>query len=291
MKTNMITNGLLLTEKNVDFLLNHPPNLLRISVQALTQEHHAATRGTPEKFDVYIDRVAKCLARLIDNKHDIDEVRTDIAVNDKRYAGVSGIVKFIKEMTGASGRGDPTIFNQTPKNLQLAMTHFLKKIEHASDSFQLSTEHLKECTEKYYSSGEQNLWDTAYELAPNNSITYKSFFNGRKFTQYYPVNQGVCGSQIIGILADGTVTCCCIDYEGFTGIGNIFSDNLINILERNKEILNGIHNTGVLHFDTCKVCLGSPTKFGALLKGTINRLRFLRARKSRNDDFIPRANI
>ena len=30
LKTNMITNGLLLTEKNVDFLLNHPPNLLRI---------------------------------------------------------------------------------------------------------------------------------------------------------------------------------------------------------------------------------------------------------------------
>ena len=46
LKSAITTNGLLLTEKNVDTLLNHPPNSLRISAQTLTQKHHTAARGT-----------------------------------------------------------------------------------------------------------------------------------------------------------------------------------------------------------------------------------------------------
>jgi hypothetical protein len=126
--------------------------------------------------------------------------------------------------------------------------------------------------EHYYSgSGSRNGWETAYELGPNNSITYKRFINGRRIAQNYPVERSLCGTEIIGILADGAVTCCCSDYQGFTGLGNIFSEDLISILGRNKAILDGLHRTGELHFDGCKTCQGAPTRMGATIKNTIAR--------------------
>lgn len=45
----------------------------------------------------------------------------------------------------------------------------------------------------------------------------------------------------IGILSDGTVVPCCLDSEGIINLGNIFNDNLSDILnsERAKTIKNG----------------------------------------------------
>ena len=34
-ETNIITNGLLLTEKNIDLLLKHPPDIFRVSAQSI----------------------------------------------------------------------------------------------------------------------------------------------------------------------------------------------------------------------------------------------------------------
>jgi len=81
-------------------------------------------------------------------------------------------------------------------------------------------------------------------------------------------------TDIIGILVDGTVTCCCLDYQGFTGIGNIFSEDLISILSKNQSILDGLHTTGRLHFEACKTCLGAPTRVGAGIKNLANLLRY-----------------
>ena len=93
------------------------------------------------------------------------------------------------------------------------------------------------------------------------------------FSQYFPVDKAKCGTEIIGILADGTVTCCCIDYDGLTDLGNIFSKDLYSILDQNREIIEGLHKTGDLHLDICKRCMGSPTKSGAWFKNIINQIR------------------
>ena len=36
---------------------------------------------------------------------------------------------------------------------------------------------------------------------------------------------------------------CCIDYEGFTGLGNIHKESLENILKRNKTIITDLKET------------------------------------------------
>ena len=59
-----------------------------------------------------------------------------------------------------------------------------------------------------------------------------------------------------------------------TQIGNIFTEDLLSILGRNQDILDGLHTTGKLHFEGCKKCLGSPTRVGAAIKNAVNRVRY-----------------
>jgi len=275
LRTQLITNGLLLSDRNIELLMQHPPNILRLSAQTINPVHHAATRGTDLPFDVYIERVARCLGVLLDHDHSIEEIRTDLAVNEDRYYGIEGKVHYLAQLVGMADRGDPTINDETPKNLRPYLINFLELIEKHSRSFKFSVKHLDECIQQYYSgSGYQIGWETAYVLKGNNSVTYKRFINGRRISKNYPVERSLCGTDIIGILADGTVTCCCLDYQGFTGLGNIFSEDLISILDRNQAVLDGLHRTGRLHFEACKKCLGAPTKIGAGIKNVVNRFRY-----------------
>jgi len=121
-----------------------------------------------------------------------------------------------------SDPGDPTIFNQTPKTLRPHLIKFLEAIAAEAPEFRVSLEHVDDCIARYYSAeGRRAGWEVAYELRPNNMISYKRFWNGRRIAKNFPVEKALCGTDILGILVDGTVTCCCLDYEGFTGLGNI----------------------------------------------------------------------
>jgi len=274
LKSQIITNGLLLTEKNIDLLLKHPPNIFRVSAQSISPHNHKAMRGIEVEFDVYINRVADCLARLVDTENGIEEIRTDLAINEDRYYGIKGAVNYLKVKLGISEPGDPTIFSENPKTVKSHLIQFLKLIESKSVSFKYNEDHLEDCLKMYYSPSAFKGWERAYKLKENNEISYKFFHNGRRSTQYYPVNKAKCGTEMFGILADGTVTCCCIDYDGLTELGNVFSEDLYSILDRNREIIRGVQKTGELHFDMCKRCMGSPGKFGAWVKNFLNHIRF-----------------
>ena len=118
-----------MTEKNIELLLKHPPNIFRISAQSIHPEHHKPMRGIELEFDVYINRIADCLAKLIDTENGIEEIRTDLAVNDNRYSGVRGTSKYLKELFGISEPGDPTIFSENPKTIKPYLVKFLQLIE------------------------------------------------------------------------------------------------------------------------------------------------------------------
>ena len=48
----------------------------------------------------------------------------------------------------------------------------------------------------------------------------------------------------IGILSDGTIVPCCLDSMGIINLGNIYNDELINILESDRvhNMINGFKN-------------------------------------------------
>ncbi len=59
----------------------------------------------------------------------------------------------------------------------------------------------------------------------------------------------------IGVLCDGTVVPCCLDHDGNMGLGNLFEEELENIIngKRAKEIYDGFEK-GVATEELCKKC-------------------------------------
>ncbi|MBW2617532.1 MAG: radical SAM protein [Deltaproteobacteria bacterium] len=262
------TNGWLFTEQCIENLIDHPPQLLRVSLQVLDPAYFTATRGLPaHKYETYIHRVARTLARLLDIEHGIEEVRTDLAVNDDRDYGLwtTARVSLLRRLGLIPMAGDPTIFNQSPRNLKPHLTRFLKMVEGESRSFTFSQNHLDECIENYYNNKYAS-WYPAYVFKEGNFVAYKNFFNGRRVVNNYPVKRGQCLHQVVSILADGTVVLCCYDYQGLTALGNVKEAGLMAVLEQNKSLIQGLRQEGDLPFDICRRCLGAPSWLGAALR-------------------------
>ena len=59
----------------------------------------------------------------------------------------------------------------------------------------------------------------------------------------------------IAILSNGTITACCLDSNGVINLGNIYTDNLSDVLKTTKfiEINNGFKNNKIIN-DLCKSC-------------------------------------
>ena len=67
----------------------------------------------------------------------------------------------------------------------------------------------------------------------------------------------------IGILCDGTVVPCCLDHEGDIALGNIFHEDLNNILDspRVQNMISGF-NSHRASEELCRKCGFARTKFG-----------------------------
>ncbi len=67
----------------------------------------------------------------------------------------------------------------------------------------------------------------------------------------------------IGVLCDGTVVPCCLDAEGDIALGNIFTDDLNQILssERAERLVNGFSD-GRAEENLCRTCGFAESRFG-----------------------------
>ena len=67
----------------------------------------------------------------------------------------------------------------------------------------------------------------------------------------------------LGILCDGTVVPCCLDHEGDIPLGNLFTDNMDDILdsERTQNIISGFENHHATE-ELCRKCGFARSKFG-----------------------------
>lgn len=82
-----------------------------------------------------------------------------------------------------------------------------------------------------------------------------------------------------GILYNGDVVLCCMDFDGHTAMGNLYNTSLKEILSSDKlgKIINGFKKFRVIH-PYCKRCLGSRTVSSWLFKpvGSIMALKLLK---------------
>lgn len=269
LRTLLVTNGATLTKRNIEKLLEHSPTMLRISAQYIMEEHHNEVRGYKGKFSTYLSGIADCMAALIDQPHRIEETQCDLAIQQK----IVDWKQKLSVMAGMRDHGDPTIFDATPESLKPALAGFLRQVEARSEKFTYD-ESRHDANIAAFNDAWRGAFDLAYQLTDTLTIAYKQFINGRRIRDYFPVQYGRCNNSNLAVLANGDVTICCYDYEGFTAIGNIKRDPLQKILADGRAVVENLHKGGRLHCEGCKKCLGSPTRFGAALRSTRNFLRY-----------------
>ncbi len=98
---------------------------------------------------------------------------------------------------------------------------------------------------------------SGYRLAYRTFLELDGIFTWPAESREEPKDIGRCYGLIrqIAILADGTVVPCCLDSEGLMPLGNIFSEELSDILSspRASEIRDGFLR-GVMMHPVCKKC-------------------------------------
>ena len=122
-------------------------------------------------------------------------------------------------------------------------------------------------TSSKYSSDIINFLEEKYHtkiiIGENNKLDDNIYLNfGNEFIWPDKANKSVninttCHALIdhIAILSDGTITACCLDASGKINFGNIFKDNIENILNSKmfKDMLDGFKNSKRIH-PLCQKC-------------------------------------
>ncbi|MFH0874944.1 MAG: SPASM domain-containing protein [archaeon] len=79
-----------------------------------------------------------------------------------------------------------------------------------------------------------------------------------------PAKFGFCDIAFnnIGILSNGEVTICCVDFDGKTSLGNVNSNSLYSLIKSPKslQIADGFRRKRLIH-PACQICIGGKNNF------------------------------
>jgi len=95
------------------------------------------------------------------------------------------------------------------------------------------------------------------KITTNQFVDLDDTFTWPSLSNPYISDLGYChsGTKLIAILADGTVTPCCLDAEGIINLGNIHQNNFITIIKGNRlTTLNKYFNQNICSEELCKHC-------------------------------------
>ena len=273
LKTKVVTNGSLLTKKNIEGLLDASPTFLKVSVESLDPTVFAELRGTTIKFDTYVSRVQNLISAAINAG---DQFKTRIQL-DIIYA--NGKVHAVNRILGLEAKdlGRKGLYsgkNRLLKDIKV----FLSKLADKGDLPATSIADLAPDDTAY---GDNSI--PFIPIAPNIAIHIKTYNRWIDiFNRKYPVNNSGRGCSIpnLGIHANGDVVLCCIDYNASTVLGNVFHHDIRNIMtnEKNVKIIQDLRG-GIFHFEACRSCQGHQTMIGKISYGAIRQKQVRRPLK------------
>lgn len=248
LKTEINTNGSLLTEDKVGQLAAAGLDMLAVSVQMIGEREHEC-RGSSVPFNQYYQRVLQATQLLQSNGTDVVLCLMDTStkkyfdidklmrLNGKRDAFRAELARFALDVYAAINKPAP------PADVETA----LSRLNLTRPQFVQLDEHVKVYVQPFADWG--------------NAFTSK---------HVHPASLGFCGYALtnVGILNNGEVTICCADYDGHTSLGNIRTQSLASLLssEKAQAIRTGFQKIKIVH-PYCQRCIGSTNKLKALFKG------------------------
>lgn len=116
---------------------------------------------------------------------------------------------------------------------------------------------LEMINNRYNTNLKMNTLKNNTTIAKNIFISINNEFIWPDLNNNYYNEFGTCYAlkDHIGILVDGTIIPCCLDSKGIINLGNIFKDNLKDVINSNryKNMLNGFKNNKKCE-ELCKKC-------------------------------------
>lgn len=238
LSTHIITNGSLLTSKTISQIQHSPLSDIKISYET-PDEKTFQLRGnnhfTPEQI---LNNLLNLIAALKDTDKKIGIVYMTTIPGQKH--GIEGI-----EMIAS------------PQQLKNEIKKMLALISPIAPVRQFSE------IEKTVEQIDWHWWNPALWINDNIYLEIRPTLNwGNTMTadRIIPTTTGYCDAlkEKMGILVNGDVVICCIDYEGEQAIGNIHHKPLLEIL--NSELARQIKNDfdrHIVSLKKCQYCLGS----------------------------------
>lgn len=254
LRTDLTTNGSLLTPDTVKRLTeNNLVDKLNISVETTFEKEHEC-RGSNIPFEKY-------------------------------YKGILNAVKLIKQSNSTTNVELCLMNTETKKffDIDKDMRVVVKK-----DAFKRKL--LPFIIDIYNTIGKKITYDTVETLTRGINLHRPVLIRidkyitvyvqmladwGNAFTskKIHPCKRGFCGYALtnVGILNNGEVTICCVDYDGKTSLGNINNSSLGKILSSEKaiEIKDSFSKMKIVE-PYCQRCFGSPNKAKAITKGLVS---------------------
>jgi MoaA/NifB/PqqE/SkfB family radical SAM enzyme len=271
LKTKLVTNGSLLTQRNIDALIDSCPTMLKISVESLDGAVFKELRGTTIKFDTYVKRISDMISCGVNAG---PRFSTYLQL-DMMYADASSYT--LKRMCGLTTEDKGRKYTYSDKSkLFKDLQTFLEQMIDAGSLSGLLKSDLKFDRTAFKSNNIPMV-----RITSNIAFHIKPYLRWVDvFARPYPVdNSGVgCPLDNLSIHANGDVVLCCVDYNASNTIGNVFHQSLPEILtdHRNVNIIQDLRE-GKFFFDGCKSCQGHSTLIGKYVLGakrqkTVNRL-------------------
>ena len=263
-KTQVITNGLLLNDVNIDKVLFHSPDILRLSYHTTDEELYENTRGSNLPFTEYRNRIINCAAAILKRENEIQECRIDVACGPR-------INSYIQKFKRKVFNRDPNIvIKNNIEDIEDDIVSLIKDITcEAHIPFDVNQFQKRLATYKNDGSSASVL----YEFDRVLSLTVKRHIDGRRMFNNSPVKYGKCGTNTIGILPDGRITLCCLDCNGWTSIGNAFNNKVIDILNRHSDVIRQLRKGPVIPFEQCRRCQGCSNKTSAFIRDAVNKIK------------------
>lgn len=253
LRTEINTNGSLLTGERAQALVEAGLDTLCISVQVLDAREHAC-RGSALSYDQYYRRVMEAvqiiraagsstelvLCTMDTSTQKYFDMDKPMRVQGQRKAFERNLTGFIQDLYTAIGK--PV---ERPK------------VQSALGKLNLNTPQFVQL--------DQRLKVYVQPLAD-----WGNAFTQRKV---YPAQFGACGYALsnVGVLNTGQVTICCADYDGGTSLGNLANHSLAELLssEKARAIRQGFRRNKIVH-PYCQRCIGSPNPLKAWVKGLMS---------------------
>jgi len=265
LKTKVVTNGSLLTSKNIAALIDAGPTLLKISVESLDAAVFAELRGTTIRFETYIGRISNMIARALEVGSSFRSyLQLDLIYADAKVHALNRMCGIEAEDKGRTG----LYSNKRKLNRDLAV--FLNQL---IDTRGVPTSRLENRNRNPAAYNDNAI--PLVSISPKIGVHIKTYYRwDDMFARKYPVDDDGRGCDVdnLAVHADGRVVLCCVDYNASTTIGNVFKQSLPEIMAdpRNIKIIKDLRK-GKFFFDGCKSCQGHTTFLGKYVFGTVRQ--------------------